>query len=79
MCKNMMTDIFVKSTQLTAVLNEVTLSKVLLTLIKHEVFIQFISKTLHSYTLHVHEKYDNFIRGKKNPHFCILVRALFTH
>ena len=34
----MMTDIFVKSMQLTAVLNKVTLSKVLLTLVKYEVF-----------------------------------------
>ena len=43
----MMTGIFVKSMQLTAVLNEVTVlsevSKVLLTLVRHEVFIQFIS------------------------------------
>ena len=38
MCKNMMTEIFVKSMQLTAVLNKVNLSKVFLTLAKHEGF-----------------------------------------
>ena len=78
MCKNMMTDIFVESMQLTAVLNKVNLSKVLLTPVKHEVFFQFISKTLHSQTLHVCKKYDNF-SSRKIPISACLVRAFFTH
>lgn len=58
-----MTEIFVKSMQLTAVLNKVSISKVLLPLVKYKVFIQFKVSLKH----HMHEEYGNFIREKKFP------------
>ena len=67
MCKNMTIEISVTSMQLTAVLNKVNLSCVLLTLVKHEgFFFQFMV----SLTFHIHEEYDHFIRDK-NPRFCM--------
>ena len=71
MCKNMMTEIFVKSMQLTAVLNKVNTSKLVLTLVKHEVFLQVKV----SLKLHIHEGWDNFIRDK-SPHFCMFNHSL---
>ena len=67
----MMTEISVKFMQLTAVLNKVNLSCVLLTLVEHEGFFQFMV----SLTFHIHEECDHFIRDKIPISAC-LVRAL---
>ena len=66
MCKNVMTEIFVKSMQLTAVLNKVNLSEVLLTLVKHKGF--FNSRFF--LTL---EEYGNFNREKIPISVCLVI------
>ena len=60
-----------KFMQLTAVLNKVNLSCILLTHVEHEGVFQFMV----SLTFHIHEEYDNFIRDKIPISAC-LVRGL---
>ena len=58
--------------KLTAVLNKVSVSKVLSTFVKHKVFsVQGVFKT--SY---MHKEYGNFIGGKKKPISAYLVICL---
>ena len=64
-----------KSMQLTAALNKVNLSCVLLTTVKHEGFFQL----MFSLTFQIYEEYVNFIRDK-NPNFCMFGQSsLSTH
>lgn len=70
-----MTEIFVKSMQLTAVLNKVSVSIVLLTLIKYKVFFQFKV----SLKCHMHEEYGNFIREKFPISACLVISQNSLH
>lgn len=71
----MMTEIFVKSMQLTTVFNKVNLSEVLLTLVKHKGF--FNSRFF--LTLHVHEEYGNFNREKIPISTCLVISQSSLH
>ena len=70
-----MTGIFANSTQLTAVLNKVNLSKVLLTLLKHEVL--FNSRSLQNF---IYTRNMIILKGKKSPiSTCLVIRKSSLH